>query len=129
MGTSKTGNISEFSLTARRRIEPPKEILSQALNTWGNIQLATGETSAALSTWEKAEQAYAKIDDTIGIVGGKLNQAQALQLLGMYRRSQLVLSSIYDTLQQMPLYPIKAIGLLSAFHYKLWGIWSDRKPS
>lgn len=89
------------------------QIFAQAWNTQGNIQLATGDPSGALETWQKAKEAYAHVNNKIGIVGSQINQAQALQQLGMYRRSQRLLITVNQTLQQMPLSPMKALGLRS----------------
>lgn len=93
--------------------KPTLVILSQALNTWGSIQLATGDISGALESWENAETIYSLIEDLIGIIGSKINQVQALNQLGLYRRAQRILSTVHQTLEQMPPDPIKAIGLRS----------------
>ena len=38
-------------------------VLAQALNIQGRLQLATGQTEAALDTWKKAEASYTKAGD------------------------------------------------------------------
>ena len=59
--------------------QPNLDILAQALNTQGSLLLATGKTERALKTWQEAENIYAQVSDERGVLGSKINQAQALQ--------------------------------------------------
>ncbi|MEQ9482431.1 MAG: CHAT domain-containing protein [Coleofasciculus sp. F4-SAH-05] len=88
-------------------------LLAQVLNTKGSLQLATGQSEAALPTWKAAETAYSQADDVIGVLGCQINQAQALQSLGMFRRSQQVLERVQQALTLQPDSLIKATGLRS----------------
>ncbi|HEY9704969.1 MAG TPA: tetratricopeptide repeat protein, partial [Allocoleopsis sp.] len=88
-------------------------ILAQVLTTQGNLQLATGQTEAALNTWQKAENIYKQINDKTGILGSKINQAQALQSLGLYRNAKEILADVNQELQKEPDSEIKAMGLRS----------------
>ncbi|EDX75499.1 tetratricopeptide repeat domain protein [Coleofasciculus chthonoplastes PCC 7420] len=88
-------------------------LLAQVLNTKGSLQLATGQSEAALQTWKAAETAYSQDDDAIGVLGCQINQAQALQSLGMFRRSQQVLERVQQALTLQPDSLIKATGLRS----------------
>jgi CHAT domain-containing protein/predicted negative regulator of RcsB-dependent stress response len=88
-------------------------LLAQVLNTKGSLQLATGQSEAALQTWKAAETAYSQADDAIGVLGCQINQAQALQSLGMFRRSQQVLERVQQALTRQPDSLIKATGLRS----------------
>jgi len=88
-------------------------LLAQVLNTKGSLQLATGQSEAALQTWKAAETAYSQADDAIGVLGCQINQAQALQSLGMFRRSQQVLERVQQALTLQPDSLIKATGLRS----------------
>jgi len=88
-------------------------ILAQALNTQGSLLLAMGQTEAALESWQKAEKAYAKAGDKTGVLGSKINQIQALQALGLYRQSQLILEELNTKLPGLPDSSLKAIGLRS----------------
>lgn len=92
---------------------PNAAILAQALTTRGSIQLATGQTEAALQTWQDAEKAYVQADDEIGVLGSKINQAQALQSLGMFRRSQTLLEQVQQAIASQPNSLVKATGLRS----------------
>ena len=88
-------------------------ILGQALNTQGHLKYATGESAAALTLWEEAEAIYAQMNDTEGAIGSKINQAQALQALGLYRRSRKTLEVLELSLRNEPDSLIKATGLRS----------------
>ena len=94
---------------------PPKEsfILAQVLNTQGSLQLALGKAEAALNTWKQAEHAYQEAGDEVGVIGTQINQAQALQTLGLYRRAKTNLEQINQKLQTQPDSLLKAAGLRS----------------
>ncbi|NEO97323.1 MAG: CHAT domain-containing protein [Symploca sp. SIO2E9] len=88
-------------------------IVAQTLNTQGSLQLAMGTAETALKTWKQAAQVYAEIGDQAGSIGSEINQAQALQTLGMYRRAQITLERVRQKLQAQPDSLIKAKGLQS----------------
>jgi CHAT domain-containing protein len=90
-----------------------QQLLAQALNTKGNLLLATGQIEAALTTWKQAEAAYAQAGDEVGKLGTQINQAQALQTLGLYRRAQITLEQVNLQLQGQPDSFLKATGLRS----------------
>lgn len=90
-----------------------QQILAQILNTQGSLQLATGQTTAALNTWQQAEKAYAEAGDEAGRLGSQINQVQALQNLGMYRRAKITLEQSNAKLQALPNSSLKAKGLRS----------------
>ncbi len=86
-------------------------ILAQVLNTQGNLQLTQGQESDALQTWQQAEAAYQKAGDEVGILGSQINQARALQAMGLYRRAAGILEQVEQTLQKQPDSAIKVAGL------------------
>jgi CHAT domain-containing protein len=88
------------------------QVLAQALNNQGSLQFAQGQTEQALNTWQKATAAYTKAADTVGITRSLINQAQAQQALGLYRRAVTTLNQVNRTLQQQPS-AIKVAGLRS----------------
>ncbi|MGL5872513.1 MAG: CHAT domain-containing protein [Xenococcaceae cyanobacterium] len=86
---------------------------AQILNIKGSLQLATGKSEDALKSWQRSETLYKNSGDRIGAIGTRLNQAEALENLGFYRRScNLVLQTISsegqtcDRLTQNNLEPI-----------------------
>jgi CHAT domain-containing protein len=88
-------------------------ILAQALNAKGRLQLATGQTEAALETWKAAEAAYERAGNQTGRLGSQINQAQALQYLGHYRQAKTLLEKLVEQLKTQPDTPLKADGLRS----------------
>ncbi|MBW4602674.1 MAG: CHAT domain-containing protein [Calothrix sp. FI2-JRJ7] len=66
-------------------------LYAQVLNTQGSFQFNRGNSEAALETWRQAENRYRSLKDVTGIISTQINQAQALQTLGLYRRAQTVL--------------------------------------
>ncbi len=97
------------------KAEPTVDALiwAQTLNTQANLQLLTGQTQAALDNWIESEQYYRQIKDQQGIWGSRLNQAQALQSLGFYRRSRQMLEVLNQELQSTPASPLKVNSLRS----------------
>ncbi|MEM9483433.1 MAG: CHAT domain-containing protein [Cyanobacteria bacterium P01_F01_bin.116] len=88
-------------------------ILAQVLNTQGSIQLALGQPEAALTTWQQATVYYQQSADPVGQLGSQLNQAQALQTLGFYRRAKTLLDQLISTIDTQPESLFKATTLRS----------------
>jgi CHAT domain-containing protein/predicted negative regulator of RcsB-dependent stress response len=89
------------------------EVLAQALNTQGSLQLSQGNGTEALASWSAAEKIYRQGSDAMGIMGSQLNQAQALQQLGLYRRSQKLLEQLATELEQESDPQLRVMGLRS----------------
>jgi len=90
-----------------------QRLLAQLLNTQASLHYAQGQMEAALDTWKQAEQAYQDAGDQTGVFGSQINQAQVLQALGLYRRSQITLERVQTQLQTQPDSLLKAAGLRS----------------
>lgn len=88
-------------------------LLAQALNTQGSIQFRQGKTEIALATWKEATATYTNAGDETGKEISKINQAQALQVLGQYRRAKSLLEQQVAELQKQPDTLMKAQGLRS----------------
>ncbi|MEH1872914.1 CHAT domain-containing protein [Nostoc sp.] len=88
-------------------------LYAQVLNTQGSLQFNTGQPELALETWQQAEKIYRSFKDVTGIVLSQINQAQALQTLGEYRRAQRQLEQINQDLGALPDNLLKARGLRS----------------
>jgi CHAT domain-containing protein/Tfp pilus assembly protein PilF len=63
------------------------QVQAQILNNQGSLELAQGQAQTALQTWQNAEKLYQQTGDKLGSVGAQMNQAQAWETLGFYRRS------------------------------------------
>jgi CHAT domain-containing protein len=97
-----TGNSKERS-----------QLLAQALDVQGRLQLAQGQAEPALATWRQAVDIYTKIGDEAGLTRNRINSAQALQALGLYRQARKTLEEVNLTLQKQPDSALKATGLRS----------------
>jgi tetratricopeptide (TPR) repeat protein len=86
-------------------------VLAQVLTVQGKLQLAQGKASEALETWQNAEAAYRKTNDTNGILGSQINQARAFQTQGLYRRATTLLTQVEQSLQNQPDSRLKVTGL------------------
>ncbi len=105
----------EQSLRLLKSMQPaPSAILwAQALNTQAALLLQTGKAQTALETWQQAQNYYEQAEDSLGSLGAQINQAQALQSLGFYRRSRQQLEAIHQTLATMPDAEIEVSALRS----------------
>ena len=88
-------------------------LYAQILNTSGSLQLKTGNPHTAMETWKQSEEVYRQLDDATGIVLSQINQAQALQNLGFYRRARIKLEKVALDLKELPDSLLKARGLRS----------------
>lgn len=75
------------------------KIKAQTLNTQGRLELGMGNAQAALESWQQAASIYQQVGDDAGVLGVKINQAQAWQNLGLYRRAQKSLQEIVEKLE------------------------------
>jgi CHAT domain-containing protein len=105
-------NINPSSLTTRNA-NNRLQLLAQSLGIQGEVQLELGQTESALKTWQRAETLYTEIGDRNGITQSRINQAQALQVLGFYRRALTTLTELSHMLQSQPDSLTKAVELRS----------------
>lgn len=88
-------------------------ILAQILNIQGFLELSLGQPENALDTLKKAAAAYEKAGDRAGIIANLINQSQAMQALGFYRRAANILEQVETNLLASPDSIIKVTGLLN----------------
>ena len=104
----------EGSLQLLQTSQPADAIIwAQVLNTQAKLQLHLGNAETALANWQQAQKFYEQASDTIGSLGTQINQAQALQTLGFYRRSQQQLQALTQKLAAMPDSEVKVSSLRS----------------
>ena len=94
------------------------QVFAQALDVRGGLELAQGQTEAALSTWQEAAKIYQRLDDTSALIRDRVNQAQAMQALGNYLQADKTLTSVQEILKNQPDSPIKATGLYNLGNVK-----------
>jgi CHAT domain-containing protein len=78
------------------------QILAQTLEVQGLLQFEQGQPEPALETWQKSETVYREMNNSSGIIRSQINQAQALQVLGFYRRALTLLTALNQNLQSQP---------------------------
>ncbi|MFN6486103.1 MULTISPECIES: CHAT domain-containing protein [unclassified Nostoc] len=88
-------------------------VLAQTLEIQGSIELEQGQPQQALQTWQQAQAEYTASSDCSGINRSQINQAQALQVLGFYRRALTMLTQVSQNLQSQPDSLTKVIELRS----------------
>lgn len=70
-------------------------ILAEAQTIQGSLQLDQGQASEAYASWQQALNAFQEAGDRAGVVRSQLNQSQALLTLGLYKRANKLLASLY----------------------------------
>ncbi|MDY7015371.1 MAG: CHAT domain-containing protein, partial [Cyanobacteriota bacterium] len=86
---------------------------AKILNARGRLELVRGEAESAIASWKQAERRYRATRDTNGIVLSQVNQAQALQSLGLYRQAKRKLEALNRELTALPDSLLKVRGLNS----------------
>ncbi len=101
------------SLQLLKSAQPAADAIlwAQTLNTQASLLLHTGKPETALDTWQQAQKYYEQAGDQQGSWGSQINQAQALQNLGFYRRSRQQLQALNQKLTAQPDSEIKVSGL------------------
>ena len=66
----------------------------QVQSTQGTVYLLRSQPTDALSSFQQAEQDYRQASNNNGILNSQINQAQALQALGFYRRALNTLTGL-----------------------------------
>ena len=113
---TEASNSLETSLKVLETLEDSQAralILAQTLDIQGRLQLVQGQAEPALETWSQAATIYQQAGKADGVIRSKINQAQALQTLGFYRRAVKILTELEQTLQDRPDSQALAVGLRS----------------
>ena len=90
-----------------------QRLLANSLDVRGSIARSQGKSKLAVETWQQAEAIYRELSNSQAIIKNQINQAQALQDSGYYRRASKILSSIQTDLGQKPDSTDKVSVLLS----------------
>jgi tetratricopeptide (TPR) repeat protein len=62
-------------------------LLAQTLDIQGKLQRETGKAADAIDSWQQSATIYRQINESEALTQNNLNQAQALQDLGLYPRA------------------------------------------
>lgn len=77
-----------------------QRILAATLEIQGQLQQSTAQPDKALKTWKTSAELYRKLGNVNGAISSQINQAQALQDLGLYPKAcQTVLDALSITHQ------------------------------
>jgi CHAT domain-containing protein len=76
--------------------------LAQVLDIQGTLQLAQGRAEQALASWERATNIYTQLGNSDRAFASQVNQAQALQTLGLYRRAITMLTTALSLENKLP---------------------------
>ncbi|HEY9811365.1 MAG TPA: CHAT domain-containing protein [Halomicronema sp.] len=87
------------------------QVQARLLMSQGSLYLAKGQAESALNSWQVAEKLYTSLNDQVGVLGSLVNQAQALQVLGLYREAKIILKTVYEDFNRQPDSVLKASGL------------------
>lgn len=109
--------LLEGGLLSDQETADRSQILAQTLEIQGSLQLEQGQAELALETWRQSEAFHREINreinDSSGILRSQINQAQALQVLGFYRRALTLLTELSQRLQSQPDSLAKVVDLRS----------------
>ncbi|WP_241993620.1 CHAT domain-containing protein [Trichormus variabilis] len=99
-----TGAIEDAIAILQKTPNSPQHlsVWAQVWDVKGDLELAKGKAEAALSSWETATSLYQQLKDSNKATLAQINQAQALQTLGLYRREISVLQNLTTDLQKQP---------------------------
>lgn len=106
------------------------QLQAQAHNAQGSLNLSTGQPQAALVSWQQSTQFYQQAQDPVGALGSQLNQAQALQTLGLNQQARRLLDTITPQIQQqrdpdLQITGLRAVGSLQ----RSLGLLTDSRQS
>ena len=87
------------------------EIMAKALNNQGSLQWSRGKLNQALESWQQATANYAIAGNQTGVIGSSINQAKALQSLGLSLRAEETLARVQGMLEQESDPNLKAVAL------------------
>jgi CHAT domain-containing protein len=100
--------LSQITDTTNRN-----QLLAQALDVKGQIQLSLGQSEQALAIWKEATNIYQKLGDLTRYTKSQTYQATALQSLGLYAQAIKKLTQIQQQLDKEPDTLIKSKALLN----------------
>jgi CHAT domain-containing protein len=120
--------LESLNLLQTQKSTPEQlRILAQTKDILGQLQLVKGQAQDAIETWQQAANIYAQIGNKSKITQSQINQAQALQELGLYPKACKTLLEALElnhqtcevspkslqTFKTQPATPINVLGLRS----------------
>ncbi|MEO0408584.1 MAG: CHAT domain-containing protein [Cyanobacteria bacterium P01_A01_bin.135] len=87
------------------------EIRAKALNIQGTLQWGQGQFDNAFTAWQEAERFYQQAEQPQGQAIAQLNQAKALQALGLSQQAASLLRDVYGSLSSQSNRELQVVGL------------------
>jgi CHAT domain-containing protein len=99
----------------------PAATSAQLLDIQGHLAFARGRFPAALASWQQAEKLYQNSTDKAGLLINRLNQSQALQMLGRFNQADKLIASLQGDLDQQrdPLFKLRELRSIVETSMKL----------
>jgi CHAT domain-containing protein/uncharacterized protein HemY len=130
LGETKKAEASMNQALAKIKNKSDKFIYAQILNNQGQLLINQGKLEKALGSWQHSEKLYRESKDIIGQIGTQINQAQALQSLGMYPRARTILNQVQVDLKNQPDSQLKVNVLLNLGNIcRIVGEFNDAQKS
>lgn len=86
-------------------------VQAQLLDVRGQLQLARGQAETAAASWGQAARLHRRLNQPEREIVSSLNQARAMQALGLFQRVKSQLAQVVTTLDQQPVSAPKAAAL------------------
>ena len=104
-----------FSLNLLQKLPENQiaKIYAQSLDVKGKLQFTRGQFQNAIATWQDAEKIYSQLNLQPALIQSRINQAQAMQALGLFLKAQNTLISVGESLKRQPSSALKSVGLRS----------------
>jgi CHAT domain-containing protein len=109
-----------LAILSKHKTRKELRIYAQSLDIKGKLQHDRGRSPDALENWQQATKIYAQISDRDGVTQGRINQAQAMQDLGLYPEACNMLISALDI-------DLENIGKDLKFNISIPNCWSLAK--
>ncbi|NJM47437.1 MAG: CHAT domain-containing protein [Alkalinema sp. RU_4_3] len=102
-------------------IKQPTATYAQLLDIQGHLDFGRGRFQPALDRWQQAETIYTREKDGEGVRINRLNQAQAMQMLGLFGQSEKLLELLQADAQQQtnPLLKVRELRSVMEISAKL----------
>jgi CHAT domain-containing protein len=104
---------AEAAIDQGLQLRPPSPTDAQLLDIQGQLNYGRGRFQGALEQWRQAEEIYAKGTDLEGLAMNRLNQAQAMQMLGLFAQAEKHLNGLRRSLDQQANPLLKVRGMRS----------------
>jgi CHAT domain-containing protein len=92
---------------------PKNKVYAQSLDIKGSLQFAQAQFQYAIVNWQNAEKIYSQLNLQPVLIQSRINQAQAMQALGLFLKAQKTLISVRESLGKQPDSAFKSVGLRS----------------